>query len=77
MSKSTEIEPDRPENATARTPDGQKRGLSPEAERALTEAAARRAQAHPAAEPREAGGRGGLDPTRYGDWEIGGIAADF
>ena len=26
---------------------------------------------------KEIGGRGGLEPTRYGDWEIGGIASDF
>lgn len=25
----------------------------------------------------EVGGRGGLDPTRYGDWEIGGRCVDF
>ena len=25
----------------------------------------------------EFGGRGGLDPTRYGDWEKGGRAIDF
>ena len=25
----------------------------------------------------EIGGRGGLEPTRYGDWEKGGIAVDF
>ncbi|TRW16908.1 DUF1674 domain-containing protein [Glacieibacterium frigidum] len=25
----------------------------------------------------EMGGRGGLDPVRYGDWEKGGIAVDF
>ena len=25
----------------------------------------------------ETGGRGGLDPVRYGDWEKGGIAVDF
>jgi hypothetical protein len=31
-----------------------------------------------AAEPRpESGGRDGLDPTRYGDWEKKGIAIDF
>jgi len=30
------------------------------------------------AEPRpEAGGRNGPDPTRYGDWELKGIAVDF
>lgn len=26
---------------------------------------------------KEIGGRGGLDPTRYGDWEKGGRAIDF
>lgn len=36
----------------------------------------------PEAEPEpkpaeEIGGRGGLDPTRYGDWEKGGRAIDF
>jgi hypothetical protein len=25
----------------------------------------------------EHGGRDGLDPTRYGDWELKGIAVDF
>jgi hypothetical protein len=25
----------------------------------------------------EKGGRGGLEPTRYGDWEVGGICTDF
>jgi len=28
-------------------------------------------------ESREHGGRGGLDPARYGDWEIGGKCVDF
>ena len=27
--------------------------------------------------PKEFGGRKGPDPTRYGDWEINGIACDF
>ncbi len=27
--------------------------------------------------PREIGGRGGLDPTRYGDWEKNGRCIDF
>jgi hypothetical protein len=27
--------------------------------------------------PRELGGRGGLDPTRYGDWEHNGRCIDF
>jgi hypothetical protein len=53
--------------------------LTPEAERALAEAAARRAeQARQTAEAaKEMAGRGGLDPTRYGDWEIRGLISDF
>ena len=31
----------------------------------------------PDSAPPEIGGRGGLDPTRYGDWEKKGIAIDF
>ena len=27
--------------------------------------------------PIEKKGRGGLEPTRYGDWEVKGIASDF
>lgn len=27
--------------------------------------------------PKEFGGRGGLDPTRYGDWEKSGRCIDF
>jgi hypothetical protein len=52
---------------------------SPAAARALEEAAARRAalDAEMAARPREQGGRGGLDPARYGDWEIKGLTSDF
>ena len=26
--------------------------------------------------PKEIGGRGGLEPVRYGDWEIGGKCVD-
>ena len=47
------------------------------AERALAEAAARRAAQKPSQRPREIDGREGLEPTRYGDWEIRGIASDF
>ena len=48
------------------------------ARRALAEAEARRVEAaRTTAVPREKGGRGGLDPARYGDWEIKGIACDF
>jgi hypothetical protein len=46
------------------------------AARALAEAEARRA-ADKAQVSREIGGRGGLDPARYGDWEVKGIACDF
>jgi hypothetical protein len=43
---------------------------------------AARGAAEPAQEPasevpREHGGRGGLDPTRYGDWEKNGRCIDF
>ena len=46
--------------------------------RAAAEAEERRKRAEAeGAKPKEIGGRGGLDPTRYGDWEIKGIACDF
>jgi hypothetical protein len=53
--------------------------LSPAAERALAEAAARRAEAErKAAEPaKEVGGPSGPEPTRYGDWEKKGLTSDF
>jgi hypothetical protein len=57
---------------------GEKRPLPPAAERALAEASARRAERdRNANQPKESGGRGGLDPTRYGDWEKDGLASDF
>ncbi len=31
----------------------------------------------PCSSEKEIGGRGGLDPTRYGDWEKGGKCVDF
>lgn len=58
-----------------------RRPLSPAAQRALAEAAERRAaidaraaaiQAKP-----ERQGRGGLEPVRYEDWEVKGLAVDF
>ncbi len=52
------------------------RPLPPAAQRALAEAAARRARLQPE-RPREIGGRGGEDPVRYGDWEVKGLAVDF
>ena len=55
------------------------RPLTPAAQRALAEAAARRAERdkQPTDAPKELGGRGGPEPTRYGDWEIKGLASDF
>ena len=55
------------------------RELTPEALRALAEAGERRrlAEEAAAANPKEINGRGGLDPVRYGDWEIKGLASDF
>ncbi len=49
------------------------------AQRALAEAEARRhaIDAASAMAPNEKGGRGGLEPVRYGDWEKKGIAIDF
>lgn len=53
--------------------------LSAAAKRALAEAKARRAEidARGAFAPKEQGGRGGLEPGRYGDWEIKGLTSDF
>ena len=31
----------------------------------------------PAPRPREIGGPKGPEPTRYGDWEVGGRCSDF
>ncbi|WP_363349502.1 DUF1674 domain-containing protein [Methylocystis echinoides] len=53
------------------------RRLSPAARRALAEAEARRRAAAADRPPEELGGRGGLDPARYGDWEVKGLASDF
>ena len=66
------------ESQNAPLPDG-KPPLTPAAERALAEAAARRAERENAAGSAapEIGGRQGPDPARYGDWEKGGIASDF
>ncbi|HVX92175.1 MAG TPA: DUF1674 domain-containing protein [Xanthobacteraceae bacterium] len=61
------------------TPD-QRKPLTPAAERALAEAAARRAELDRKAteRPKELHGRAdGLDPARYGDWEVKGICSDF
>jgi hypothetical protein len=57
-----------------------RKALTPAAQRALAEAAERRAHAEKAAaqdRPRELQGPKGPEPTRYGDWERKGIASDF
>jgi hypothetical protein len=66
----------KPKHASGASP---KRPISPAAQRALAEAATRRAERdRAAAQPPPEAGRGGkLDPVRYGDWEIKGIATDF
>ena len=51
--------------------------LSPEAERALKEAQARREETRDDQTPKEINGPSGEEPTRYGDWERKGIAVDF
>ena len=60
-------------------PDKIDKPVAPAAARALAEAEARRKalDAEMAARPKEKGGRGGLDPARYGDWEIKGLTSDF
>jgi hypothetical protein len=51
--------------------------LSPAAQRALDEAERRRQAAANVPMPEEFGGRGGADPSRFGDWEINGRTIDF
>ncbi|WP_312531978.1 DUF1674 domain-containing protein [Paracoccus sp. (in: a-proteobacteria)] len=51
--------------------------LPPAAQRALAEAAERRAKAKPLDLPVELGGRDGPEAVRYGDYERKGIAVDF
>jgi len=61
-----------PENAAPGKP------LTPQARRALEEAAERR-RAQTAAAPTvpELNGPAGPEPTRFGDWERKGLAVDF
>ncbi|WP_010685437.1 DUF1674 domain-containing protein [Methylobacterium mesophilicum] len=70
-----------PNGHGADAPEGAPRRLSPAAQRALAEAAERRAAidaraAAISAKP-ERQGRGGLEPVRYDDWEVKGLAVDF
>ena len=62
----------------------QRKDLPPAALRALAEAEERRrlaaqesAQKAAQARPKEYHGQAGPEPTRYGDWEKGGIISDF
>ncbi|MDA9666252.1 DUF1674 domain-containing protein [bacterium] len=51
--------------------------LPPEAVRALAEAEKRRLEKKEIDFPKELGGRDGVEPVRYGDWEKKGLAIDF
>ena len=51
--------------------------LPPEALRALEEADKRRLEKKEVNFPKELGGREGIEPVRFGDWEKKGIAIDF
>ena len=53
-------------------PDNKAEGDAPEAESRSDDT-----RADVADRPKEIGGRGGLDPTRYGDWEKAGRCIDF
>jgi hypothetical protein len=83
MPTSSKADPLFPKGAdTAGERPANRRPLPEAAARALAEAAARRTErgkfeAEKSQPANEAGGRGGLDPTRYGDWEINGLASDF
>ena len=63
----------------ASAPSGERKELTPAAQRALAEAQARRdaAEANAKPVPKELHGPKGPDPTRYGDWENKGIASHF
>jgi hypothetical protein len=60
-------------------PEQTQKELPPAAQRALAEAAERRAKLDAAVDamPTELGGRDGPEPVRYGDWEKNGLAIDF
>ena len=75
---SNRVQPGETPAAAAEKKRNEKR-ISPAAERALGEAAARRAERERIERdrPQDLQGRGGLDPVRYGDWEVNGVASDF
>jgi hypothetical protein len=73
-------DPASPDGSPA-APDAPAKPLSDAARRALAEAAERRAaidaRAAEIARAKEHRGRGGLEPVRYEDWEVKGLASDF
>ena len=73
------LAPDRDEGEITNTVEElvAQRKISLAARRALDEAAERRRAGASAPAEEEYGGRGGLEPTRYGDWESKGVASDF
>jgi hypothetical protein len=73
---------DTPMNPAAPSAQNSDRGPEPPstpAARALAEAAQREKKrlAASSVQPKEHSGRGGLDPVRYGDWEVKGLTSDF
>ena len=48
-----------------------------QSKRALEEALVRKKERKEENLPKEVKGRRGLEPTRYGDWEVKGIISDF
>lgn len=75
----TDRPPAEPAAGAAQREKRQSPALSPAAARALAEAAVRRAERErtPSTPAKEVDGRGGPEPTRYGDWEVNGLASDF
>ena len=77
MSKPSQISPSADAKAehVSAADEALKERLGAAARRALAEAQERRSRPARPAEP-EINGRGGLDPVRYGDWEVKGLASD-
>lgn len=67
------------EKTKGKAPGSASKQISPAAQRALAEASERRrlADAQANEKPKEINGQTGPEPTRYGDWEKGGIVSDF
>lgn len=69
-----ETKEDQPEDTG---PPPKEASIGSAASRALAEAALRRKTADRTRVQAELGGRGGLEPVRFGDWEVNGLASDF